>query len=123
MTSASTSSLSAKQFIYLYTTRVIHLISMEIYFYLNAKVLQGNAAVLSILHSFKELIFSARNFHRTITQSAVFVWCLKQLKDFILKFSISRSFTSLNGIKAWVFFGKIVEKKHLCRHDKNHYYF
>ena len=29
----------------------------------------------------------------------------------------------LNGIKVQVFFGKIVEKKHLCRHDKNYYYF
>ena len=29
----------------------------------------------------------------------------------------------LNGIKVRVLFGKIVEKKHLCRHDKNHYYF
>ena len=26
-------------------------------------------------------------------------------------------------IKVWVFFGKIVGKKHLCRHDENHYYF
>ena len=29
----------------------------------------------------------------------------------------------LNVIKVWVFFGKIVEKKHLRSHDKNHYYF
>ena len=29
----------------------------------------------------------------------------------------------LNGIKVRVFFRKIVEKKHLCRHDKNRYYF
>ena len=30
---------------------------------------------------------------------------------------------TLNGIKIRVFFGKIDEKKHLCCHDKNHYYF
>ena len=30
---------------------------------------------------------------------------------------------SLNGIKVRVFFRKIVEKKHLSRHDKNHYYY
>ena len=29
----------------------------------------------------------------------------------------------LNGIKVRVFCGKKVEKKHLCRHDKNYYYF
>ena len=29
----------------------------------------------------------------------------------------------LNGIKVRVFFGKNVEKKQLCRHDKNYYYF
>ena len=29
----------------------------------------------------------------------------------------------LNSIKVWVFFGKNIEKKHLCHHDKNCYYF
>ena len=29
----------------------------------------------------------------------------------------------LNGIKVWVFFAKNIEKKHLCHHDKNYYYF
>ena len=29
----------------------------------------------------------------------------------------------LNGIKARVFFEKNIEKKHLCCHDKNYYYF
>ena len=29
----------------------------------------------------------------------------------------------LNGIKVWVFFEKNIKKKHLCRHDKNYYYF
>ena len=29
----------------------------------------------------------------------------------------------LNGIKVRVLFGKNVEEKHLCRHDKNYYYF
>ena len=28
-----------------------------------------------------------------------------------------------NGIKVWVFFGKNIEKQHLCRDDKNYYYF
>ena len=28
-----------------------------------------------------------------------------------------------NAVKVRVFFGKSVEKKHLCRHDKNYYYF
>ena len=27
----------------------------------------------------------------------------------------------LNGIKVRVFFGKNIEKKHLCRRDKNYY--
>ena len=40
------------------------------------------------------MISSRRNLHCTITQSAVFAWCLKQLKDSILKFSISGSFIS-----------------------------
>ena len=31
--------------------------------------------------------------------------------------------TLLNAVKVRVFFGKSVEKKHLCRHDKNYYYF
>ena len=30
---------------------------------------------------------------------------------------------ALNGIKVRVFFGKSIEKKLLCRHDKNYYYF
>ena len=30
---------------------------------------------------------------------------------------------SLNGIKVRVFFGKNIEKKLLCRHEKNYYYF
>ena len=29
----------------------------------------------------------------------------------------------LNDINVRVFFGKNMEKKHLCRHDKNYYYF
>ena len=29
----------------------------------------------------------------------------------------------LNGIKVRVFFGKNIEKKHLCRQEKNYYYF
>ena len=94
MTSASANSLSTKQFIYLYTASVTPLTSMEIYFLLNAKVLHGNSTVLSILHLLKGLISSRRKFQRTITQSAIFNWCLKQLKDSILKFHISESFFS-----------------------------
>ena len=45
-----------------------------------SKVLQANVAVLSIFHSFKGLISSGRNFHETITQSSMFIWCLKQLQ-------------------------------------------
>ena len=29
----------------------------------------------------------------------------------------------LNSIKMWTFFGENVEKKHLCHHDNNYYYF
>ena len=29
----------------------------------------------------------------------------------------------MNGIKVGAFFGKNIEKKHLCRHGKNYYYF
>ena len=29
----------------------------------------------------------------------------------------------LNGLKVRVFFGKNIEKKYLCCHDKNYYYF
>ena len=34
-----------------------------------------------------------------------------------------KTFSSLKGIKVRVFFEKNIEKKHLCRHDKNYYYF
>ena len=81
MTSASASSLSTVQFIYVYRTAcVIPWISFKIYFSLNAEVLQGNTAVLSILHSLKRLITSGRHFHRTITQELCClknIWCLK----------------------------------------------
>ena len=30
--------------------------------------------------------------------------------------------SNLNGIKVGAFFRKNIEKKHLCRHDKNCYY-
>ena len=30
---------------------------------------------------------------------------------------------NVNGIKVRVFFGKNIEKKHLCHHDKNYCYF
>ena len=67
--SASASSLSTVQFMYLYrTTSVMPWISNKIYFELNAEDFQGNTAVLSILHSLEGLITSGRNFHKTITQ-------------------------------------------------------
>ena len=43
---------------------------------------------------------------------------LKRMKNpfyFILK--------ALNGIKVRVFFGKNIEKKYFCHHDKDYYYF
>ena len=43
---------------------------MEIYFYLNARVFQGNVTVLSILHSLKELVFSGRNFNSAIKRNS-----------------------------------------------------
>ena len=42
------------------------------------------------------------------------VWKIYKIKTLLL---------ALNGIKVWVFFEKNIEKKHLCRHDKNYYYF
>ena len=58
VTSASASSLSTIQFMYLYrTASVMPWILFKIYFnYLNAEVLQENAAVLSILHSLKTFL-------------------------------------------------------------------
>ena len=45
-------------------------------------------------------------------------------KAIFLKLSLIDAYTGLlNGIKVQVLFGKIVEKKHLCCLDKNHYYF
>ena len=32
-------------------------------------------------------------------------------------------YTLLNVIKVRVFFGKNIKEKHLCRHEKNYYYF
>ena len=70
MASASGSSLSTVQFMYLdRTTNVMPWISFKIYFKLNAEVFQGNAGVLSILHSLKvEETSTGRNLYRTITQ-------------------------------------------------------
>ena len=39
-----------------------------------------------VLHSFKGLISSGSNFHGTMVQSAMFIWCLKQLKGCIRYF-------------------------------------
>ena len=50
-----------------------------IYFELNAEVLQGNAAVLSILHSRKGMITSEGNFHGTKNRTVMLIWWLKQL--------------------------------------------
>ena len=43
-------------------------------------------------------------------------------KRFFSSYQVSTIFI-LNSIKVWVFFGKNIEKKHLCHHDKNCYYF
>ena len=43
------------------------------------------------------------------------IFTLKELRNRIGKLH--------NGIKVRVFFGKNIEKKHLCRHDKRYYYF
>ena len=43
-------------------------------------------------------------------------------KSFLENFIFCAVFI-LNGIKVPVFFGKNIGKKHLCRHDKNFYYF
>ena len=59
MTSASASSLSTIQFMYLYrATGFMAWISFKIYFKLNSEVLQGNAAVLSVPNLLKGLIIS-----------------------------------------------------------------
>ena len=72
MTGASAISLSIVQFMYLYrTASLMPRISFKIYFQLNIEVLQGNAAVLSTLHSLKGLITIRRNFHRTKTQQLI----------------------------------------------------
>ena len=69
LTIASGSSLSTVQFMYLYSTATaMPWISCKIYFELNAEILKGNAAVLSILPSLKRLITSERTFYRSITQ-------------------------------------------------------
>ena len=68
MTSASADSLSTVQFMYFYRAEsAMPWISFKIFFELNAAVLQENVAVLSILHSLKDLITSGRNFYRTTT--------------------------------------------------------
>ena len=46
-------------------------------------------------------------------------------KDGIFPYSVLLTFSDvlLNGIKVRVFYRKNIEKKHLCRHDKDFYYF
>ena len=44
----------------------------------------------------------------------------------IISFYVTRKYQKiqkLNRIKVWVFFEKNIEKKPLCRHDENYYYF
>ena len=53
--------------------------------------MQENIEVLSLLHSLKRLIASARNFRRTLVSSYVDL-VLQTTKDFILKFSMCESF-------------------------------
>ena len=43
------------------------------------------------------------------------MWLPVHTYDYMHEISI------LNGIKMWVFFGINIEKKHLCRHDKNYF--
>ena len=55
------------------------------------------------------------------------MFCMPKMKKYIQpKFqnkTQSVKNKSLNGIKVRVLFEKNIEKKHLCHHDKNYYYF
>ena len=48
---------------------------------------------------------------------------IRKIRHQLSSLLFPNKFVLLNGIKVRVFFGKNVEKKHLCRHDKNYYYF
>ena len=54
--------------------------------------------------------------HQTMCVSEIRCWDGKNINHFYLE-------NLLNGIKMQVFFKENIEKKHLCRHDKNYYYF
>ena len=55
------------------------------------------------------------------------MFCMPKMKKYIQpKFqnkTQSVKNKSLNGVKVRVLFEKNIEKKHLCHHDKNYYYF
>ena len=48
---------------------------------------------------------------------------IRKIRHQLSSLLFPNKFVLLNGIKVRVFFGKNVEKKHLCCHDKNYYYF
>ena len=46
-----------------------------------------------------------------------------EMLQFLVLIILDYATLILNGIKVRVIFGKNIEKKHLCHHDKNYYYF
>ena len=58
----------------------------KIYFYLDAEILQGNTAVLSIPHSLKRLVTSGWNFSRIIAQQLCWFGPNNKLKILSLNF-------------------------------------
>ena len=60
------------------------------------------------------------NFRSIWTCLGNIIWKIRHQLSSLL---FPNKFVLLNGIKVRVFFGKNVEIKHLCRHDKNYYYF
>ena len=66
----------------------------------------------------KYVFFELLTFFQRKLSKLLCGWC------YINKILISQFIvTFFSDIKLWAFFGKNVEKKHLCRHDKNYYYF
>ena len=59
-------------------------------------------------------------FHILVSLSGLVDAILVMIVDAILVMIVD---AILSSIKVRVFFGKSIEKKHLCRHDKNSYYF
>ena len=48
---------------------------------------------------------------------------LRQMSSWMTQLILVISLWGVNGIKMQVFFKRNIEKKHLCHHDKNYYYF